>query len=46
MYLMGLCNIPERPGAMQTSSLCGRLVCNMCFDNAHGVCNICKSGKQ
>lgn len=42
MDLMGLCNCCGKPGAMQTCSLCGRLVCNNCFDIAHGICKSCK----
>ncbi len=46
MDLMGLCSICGKPDAMHTCSLCGRLVCNSCFDNIHGICNSCKMGKQ
>jgi hypothetical protein len=46
MDLLGLCSICGKPGAMYTCSLCGRIVCSRCFDNAHGICNSCKVGKQ
>ncbi len=45
MDLIGLCSICGKPGAMNTCSLCGRLVCNTCFDHSHGVCTACKTGK-
>lgn len=44
--LMGLCSICGKPGAMFTCHLCGRIVCSGCYDNAHGICCNCKSGKQ
>lgn len=46
MDLMGLCNVCGKPGAMHTCSLCGRNVCNSCFDHMHRVCCACKSGKK
>jgi len=46
MDIMGLCSICGKPGAMYTCSLCGRVVCNNCFDIKNGVCSICKMGKH
>jgi len=46
MDLMGLCSICGKPDAVNSCSLCGGLVCHSCFDNAHGICNACKSGKK
>ena len=46
MDLMGLCSICGKPGAMQTCRLCGRTVCNTCFDTANGVCLNCKARIQ
>ncbi|UCH71870.1 MAG: hypothetical protein JSW62_05605 [Thermoplasmatales archaeon] len=46
MDLIGLCSICGKPRAMFTCSLCGRLVCNSCFDSQHNVCNNCKMGKK
>ena len=45
MDIMGLCNICGKPGPMFTCSLCGRIVCSSCFDNQHGICVSCKTGK-
>lgn len=45
MDLMGLCNICGKPGAMHTCILCGRMVCNTCFDTNHGACLSCKTAK-
>ena len=42
MDLMGLCSICGKPGMMQTCSLCGRHVCNTCYDFSNGVCVNCK----
>ena len=46
MDLIGLCSICGKPGAMNTCILCGRIVCNNCFDQSHKVCYNCKTGKQ
>ena len=46
MDLIGLCSICGKPGEMYTCKLCGRNVCNSCFDISHGICNRCKLGKQ
>lgn len=46
MEMMGLCSICGKPGAMHTCSLCGRTVCNNCFDRLNNICNSCKSGKK
>jgi len=46
MYLMGLCNICGKPGAMHTCSVCGRNVCRSCFDIGKDVCNNCNMGKK
>lgn len=46
MDLMGLCSICGKPGAMHTCNLCGKLVCDTCFDMAFGVCHSCKMGKR
>ena len=45
MDVMGLCSICGKPGIMYTCRLCGRIVCSNCFDNMHGICNSCKTGK-
>ena len=39
--IVGLCNICGRPGAMHTCHLCGRIVCNSCYNLHHGVCIEC-----
>jgi len=44
--LLGLCSICGKPNAMSTCHLCGKLVCNSCFDSEHGVCSSCKIGKR
>jgi len=46
MDLIGLCSICNRPGAMFTCILCGRLVCSNCFDKKHSICSNCKIGKH
>jgi hypothetical protein len=46
MNLLGLCSVCGRPGAMFTCILCGRNVCNNCFDKSHNICGYCKIGKQ
>ena len=46
MDLMGLCSICGKPGAMNTCNLCGRLVCNNCFDHQNHVCIRCPTGKK
>jgi len=44
--ILGLCSVCGKPGAMFTCHLCGRLVCNRCFDMKNNVCCNCKKGKH
>lgn len=44
MDLMGLCSICGKPGVMRTCHLCGKNVCQNCYDSMHDVCNRCKRG--
>ncbi|MBN1281163.1 MAG: orotate phosphoribosyltransferase [Candidatus Thermoplasmatota archaeon] len=37
-----MCMMCGRPGAMYTCHLCGRLVCERCYDHHHGVCRECQ----
>ncbi|MCJ7697213.1 MAG: orotate phosphoribosyltransferase [Thermoplasmata archaeon] len=43
--VVGLCSVCGRPGAMFTCHLCGRLVCERCYDHRHSICIECKHMK-
>ncbi|HHF59116.1 MAG TPA: orotate phosphoribosyltransferase [Thermoplasmatales archaeon] len=45
MELTGLCSVCGRPGARYTCMLCGRLVCERCYDPVHRICVVCKRSK-
>ena len=42
MELVGICMICGRPNARYTCRLCGRIVCNNCYDFSNGICVACK----
>lgn len=46
MDLTGLCSICGKPGIMNSCNLCGRIVCNECFNSVYGICVNCKIGKK
>ncbi|HDH45252.1 MAG TPA: orotate phosphoribosyltransferase [Thermococcus sp.] len=46
MELIGLCSICGRAGARYTCRLCGRIVCEKCFDFQNGICINCRSSKH
>ncbi len=46
MEMMGLCSICGKPSAMHTCSLCGRNVCDSCFDSINMVCKVCSRRKK
>ncbi|WP_406671437.1 hypothetical protein V7O67_07335 [Methanolobus sp. ZRKC4] len=41
---MGICSICGSVSNLNTCSLCGRLVCNGCYDHSRNVCVQCSSG--
>ncbi|RLF15683.1 MAG: orotate phosphoribosyltransferase [Thermoprotei archaeon] len=46
MELVGVCMVCGRGKARHTCRLCGRLVCEGCFDPSESICLICKSGRS
>ncbi|WP_342305497.1 hypothetical protein [Methanolobus sp. ZRKC5] len=44
MERMGICSICGSVSNLNTCSLCGRLVCNGCYDHSRNVCVQCSSG--
>jgi hypothetical protein len=42
----GLCDICGRPGTVYTCHLCGRLVCERCYEQRHSLCIECKYHKR
>ncbi|MCU0850927.1 MAG: orotate phosphoribosyltransferase [Candidatus Thermoplasmatota archaeon] len=44
--IVGLCDICGRPGSMYTCQLCGRSVCERCYEHRHFLCIECKHLKR
>jgi hypothetical protein len=41
MEITGLCNICGKPGIMHNCMLCGKFVCNNCYNAKHNICIRC-----
>ncbi|WP_394698081.1 hypothetical protein [uncultured Methanolobus sp.] len=44
MERVGICPICSSVSGLNTCAICGRLVCNSCYDFSRSVCIQCSSG--